>query len=66
MTGVITKNDVSQLRLKGKPRCLCCNTPLTFVYQGNIGIIGEKCRKCGQSFLVDTETLEVLKILEDN
>lgn len=64
MNGVITKKEVSQLRLKGKPKCQCCNNPLSYVYEGSEGLIGEKCSRCGESFVVNTKTLEVFKILD--
>ncbi len=51
------------MNLRGKPKCPFCNRPLTYVYEGAKGMTGEKCKKCGQEYLVDTETLEVIRIL---
>ena len=59
---MIMLSELHQLRLKGKPRCPVCNTPLTYVYEGSTGYSGEKCKRCNQEFLVNTETLEVFRI----
>ena len=59
---VITKDEVQKMRLKGKPLCPNCSIPLTFVYEGSIGFSGEKCQRCKQTFLVNTETLQVMTI----
>lgn len=59
----ITKKEVLRMNLRGKPKCPFCNRPLTYVYEGAKGMTGEKCKKCGQEYLVDTETLEVIRIL---
>ena len=63
MIKTITKAEVSGMRLKGKPKCIFCNRPLAFVYEGAKGITGEKCKKCGQEYLVNTDTLEVIRVL---
>ena len=58
----ISITDVQKLKLKGKPKCPACNPPLTFIYEGSTGYSGVKCKRCGQEFLINTETLEVLRI----
>ena len=65
MADTITKSELSKMRLKGKPRCPHCKRPLTFVYEGAKGYTGEKCSKCGSEYLVNTETLEVTRVLEE-
>ena len=62
MAKKISQEEVRNVKLKGKPKCPACGTPLTFVYEGSIGFSGEKCPRCKQRFLVNTETLEVLII----
>ena len=52
------------MKLKGKPKCPSCDNPLTFVYEGAKGMLGEKCPRCKQEFLIDTETLDVFRILK--
>ena len=64
MEKVITKQQLRQFKLKGKPKCPHCHIPLTFVYEGSIGYSGEKCPRCRNEFLVDTETLDVIEILK--
>ncbi len=58
----ISQTDVQKMKLKGKPKCPLCRLPLTFIYEGSIGYSGVKCKRCGQEFIINTETLEVLKI----
>ncbi len=62
MAKMISQEEVRKMKLKGKPKCPICNTPLTFVYEGSIGFSGEKCSRCKQRFLINTATLEVLMI----
>ncbi len=62
MIRTITRKEVQRMKLRGKPRCLACGTPLTFIYEGSTGYSGEKCPKCKQEYLINTETLEVIKI----
>lgn len=59
---MISRDEVSKMALRGKPKCPICNRPLTYVYEGSKGYSGEKCQQCKQEFLVNTETLEVLQI----
>lgn len=59
---VISEEQVRKMRLKGKPKCPFCNIPLTYVYEGSKGYTNQKCDKCRNSFLVNTDTLEVLMI----
>ena len=61
-TSVVSQQQVLKLRLKGKPKCPFCRIPLNFIYEGSKGLTGEKCFKCGNSFLVNMETLEVILI----
>ncbi len=49
------------LKLRGKPKCLCCGNPLIYVYEGSVGYLGVKCKRCNQEFFVNTETLEVTR-----
>ena len=65
MADTITKSELLKLRLKGKPKCPHCKRPLTFVYEGATGYTGEKCSKCGQEYLVNNETLQVIRVLEE-
>lgn len=65
MSDTITKRELSKMRLRGKPKCPHCKRPLTFVYEGATGYTGEKCSKCGQEYLVNTETLQVTMVLEE-
>lgn len=58
----ITEEEVQKMKLKGKPKCLACGNPLTFVYEGAKGYSRMKCLRCRQEFLVNLETLEVVKI----
>lgn len=58
----ITKKELSRMPLKGKPKCPHCNIPLNFIYEGSTGFSGEKCKRCNQEYLVNTETLEVIKV----
>ena len=62
MISIVTDDGVKRLKLKGKPKCLACGRPLSFIFEGSTGIVGEKCKKCGQEYLVNTETLEVIKV----
>ena len=64
MIKTITKTEVNKMKLKGKPKCPSCDNPLTFVYEGAKGMLGEKCPRCKQEFLIDTETLDVFRILK--
>lgn len=54
-----TQKELESLKLKGKPKCPFCRKPLNYVYEGTKGMTGEKCKLCGNSFLVNTETLKV-------
>lgn len=65
MKDTITKMELAKLKLRGKPKCPHCNIPLTYVYEGAYGFTGEKCMRCHKSFLVNTETLEVVRVLEE-
>jgi predicted RNA-binding Zn-ribbon protein involved in translation (DUF1610 family) len=47
------------LILKAKPRCTCCGKPLIFVYEDAVGHINVKCDNCGNTFIIDLETLVV-------
>lgn len=62
MTMMIAKSEVQKMKLKGKPKCPACGIPLTFIYEGSTGFLGEKCPRCKQEYLVNTGTLEVIKI----
>lgn len=64
MEKTITKLEVSRLKLKWKPKCQICGRPLTFVYEGTTGKLGEKCPQCKQEYLVDTGAMEVIRILK--
>lgn len=59
---VISENQVRKMRLKGKPKCLCCGNPLSYVYEGSRGFTNLKCDRCRNSYLVNSETLEVMLI----
>lgn len=41
-----------------------CGIPLSFIYEGSVGFSSEKCPRCKQEYLVDTGSLEVIKILK--
>ena len=58
----IKKSDVEKLKLKGKPKCPACGNPLSFVYEGSIGYSSVKCRRCNQTSLINTDTLDVILI----
>jgi transposase-like protein len=58
----ITQEEVKSMKLKGKPKCPVCDNPLTFIFEGSTGFSGEKCSRCKREYLVNTETLEVIKI----
>lgn len=60
----ISQSAVKAMKLKAKPRCPFCKTPLTFVYADAVGHINEKC-KCGNSFVIDLQTLELQQVVED-
>jgi uncharacterized protein with PIN domain len=62
MTKTISRSELKNMKLKGKPRCPDCNNPLIFVYEGSKGFSGEKCQRCKNEFLVNTETLEVIRV----
>ncbi len=64
MGKTIARSEVRKMKLRGKPKCPCCDIPLTFIYEGSTGMSGEKCPRCKQEYLIDTETLEVIKILK--
>ncbi len=61
---MITRSELMSMKLKGKPKCPLCNNPLTYVYEGAKGFTSQKCHRCKQEFLVDTETLEVRQIIK--
>lgn len=65
MGNTISRKKLAEMPLRGKPKCLHYKRPLTFVYEGATGYTGEKCSKCGQEYLVNTETLEVTKVLDE-
>lgn len=48
-----------KLSRRAKPRCTCCGRPLIFVYADAVGHISVKCNKCGNTFIVNLETLDV-------
>ncbi len=58
----ISEDEVRKLQLKGKPQCPFCRKPLNYLYEGAHGPISEKCGSCGNRFLIDAETLEVVWI----
>ena len=58
----ISRSDIQRMRLRGKPKCPHCKIPLNFIYEGSKGFTGEKCKRCNQEYLVNMETLEVVKI----
>ncbi len=58
----ISESEVQKMKLKGKPKCLTCGNPLSFVYDGAKGYTSMKCLRCKQEFLVNLETLEVKRI----
>ena len=60
----ITQEQLQDMKLKGKPKCPMCGIPLTFIYEGSTGFSSEKCPRCKQEYLVDTGTLEVIRILK--
>ena len=62
MKGMIARNVVEQMKLKGKPRCPACGNPLSFVYEGSTGYSSMKCNKCSQVSLVNTGTLKAVLI----
>lgn len=64
MIRTITQKQLHEMKLKGKPKCPACGIPLTFIYEGSTGFSSEKCLRCKQEYLVDTGTLEVIKILK--
>lgn len=64
MEKTITKTEVNKMKLKGKPKCPACGIPLTFIFEGSTGFSSEKCPRCKQEYLVNTGTLEVIKILK--
>ena len=64
MMKTISRSELKNMKLKGKPRCPDCNNPLTFVYEGSKGVSGEKCQRCKNDFLVNTETLEVIRVMK--
>ena len=66
MERTIKRSEISKMKLKGKPKCPTCGLPLTYVYEGSKGFSGEKCQRCKREYLVNTETLEVSKILKMN
>lgn len=61
-TSTISEDEVRKMKLKGKPKCTLCGIPLTFVYEGSRGYTNQKCERCRNSFLLNSETLEVLLI----
>ena len=63
MIKTITQEELRGMKLKGKPKCPACGIPLTFIYEGSVGLSSEKCPRCKQEYLVNTGTLEVIKIL---
>ncbi len=60
----MTREQLSNFKLKGKPKCPHCHIPLSFVYEGSTGYSGEKCPRCKNEYLINTETLEVVEILK--
>ena len=62
----ISVSEVMKMKLKGKPCCPHCGRPLTFIYEGSTGFSGEKCERCRKKYLVNTETLEVVEIVDIN
>ena len=65
LTNTVTRKELATLQLRGKPKCVCCGRPLTFIYEGATGFTGEKCSRCGQAYLVNTETLEVRRVMRE-
>ncbi|QAT48620.1 hypothetical protein EQM14_01820 [Caproiciproducens sp. NJN-50] len=52
------QQNVTSLKIKGKPKCPICGRPLNFVYDDvGYGHINEKCKNCGRSAIVDLSTL---------
>lgn len=62
MVKTITRKEVDRMRIKGKPKCPSCGNPFSYIFEGSKGMTEEKCRRCKTTCLVDTETLEVIRI----
>lgn len=60
MEHIISRQELNRIRLRGKPKCPHCKLPLMFVYEGAKGYTGVKCKRCRQSYLINTENLEVI------
>lgn len=58
----ITRSEIGQMRLKGKPKCPACGNALSFVYEGSTGFSSVKCKRCNRESLINTETLEAILI----
>ena len=65
MVKKITRSELMNMKLKGKPKCPCCKNPLSYVYEGATGFTSQKCHRCKQEFLVNAETLEVTQIVKE-
>lgn len=62
---IMLKDQVDGMKVRGRPRCPCCRTPLNIVYEGASGKVGEKCKKCRTSCIVDVGQMRTYKIVEE-
>ena len=59
----ISRKEVADPGVRGKPKCPYCRKPLTFVCNDvKGGHLNQKCGKCGKGSIVDMGTMEAIAI----